>query len=407
MPSFEYVALDAAGKKRKGVLSADTARLARRELKKRALAPVSIAEAGEAKPLSQDIGALIRKRKLSNADLVLFTRQLATLVAASAPVEESLRAVAGQTDKPTVKSIVLAVRGRVAEGWRLSDALAEHPASFAPLYRSIVAAGETSGDLGTVLERLADMLEKTARLRAKALTASVYPAALAVVAILVVIALLTFVVPKVVDQFSTIGADLPAVTRALIAISAFLNAFGLWLALALLIAGVVGWRVLQEEGPRLAFDGWLLKTPIIGNLVRGQEAARFARTLATLTASGAPLLDGLRAATRTVGNTAMATGLKEAAVGVGEGVALSAALGKAKALPSMTVYMIAAGERSGQIAPMLARSADQLESDFERVVDAALKLLEPAIIIVMGGVVLFIVLAILSPVLSLNTMALG
>ncbi|MEL6365046.1 MAG: type II secretion system inner membrane protein GspF [Pseudomonadota bacterium] len=405
MPSFEYVAVDTGGRRKKGVLDADNAKLARRELRKRALSPVSVAEAGAAKPLTQDVGALIRPRKLTSRDLVLFTRQLATLVAASVPVEESLRAVAGQTDKPVVKSIVLAVRGRVAEGRRMSDALAEHPASFSPLYRSIVAAGETSGELGAVLERLADMLEKTQRLRARAVTAAIYPAALALVAIVVVIAMLTFVVPKVVDQFTSIDADLPAPTAALLAISNFLQTFGPWLLGAGLVAAIGLWRLLKREKPRRAFDRGLLGVPLVGRLVRGQEAAQFARTLATLTAAGAPLLDGMRAATRTVTNTEMAAGLKDASASVGEGVALSAALGKSKALPSMAVYMIAAGERSGDVAPMLTRAADQLESEFERVVDAALKLMEPAIIIVMGGVVLFIVLAILSPVLSLNTMA--
>jgi len=405
MPSFEYVALDAGGRRRKGVLNADTARLARRELRRRNLSPVSVASAEE-KDARSDVGALFRSRSIRRGDLVLATRQLATLVAASAPVEESLRAVAGQTNRPEVRSTFLAVRGRVAEGRRLSDALGEHPKSFPQLYRAVVAAGETSGDLGAVLTRLADTLEKERKLQAKASTAAIYPAALACVAIAVIVALLTFVVPKLVDQFDAIG-ELPPMTRALLAISEVLQRWGLVL-LGLVALGAAGfWRAMKIDRVKLRVDGAMLRIPFLGGLLRGLDGARFARTLATLTASGAPLLDGLRAATRTVSNARMAEDLKAAAAAVGEGTALSAALARSRALPPMTVYMIGAGERSGEIAAMLASSADHLESDYERVVEAALKLMEPAIIVVMGGVVLFIVLAVLTPVLSLNSMALG
>jgi len=398
MAAFEYVALDADGRRSKGVLSAESARQARRELARRKLTPIKIAEA-------RTVGARGENRGLSRSEVVPVTRQLAALINAAMPVEEALNAVAMQTDRPGARAALLKLRGRVTEGWRLSDALAEQPRSFPELYVAVVAAGEASGELGRVLLRLADMLEKDRAVRSKALTSLIYPAALALVALSVVIALLVFIVPRVVAQFDAMGAELPWITRALIGLSEWIVAWGWLVALLLAVAGVAGWRALRAPGPRLAFDGFLLRVPLVGGLLRSLDAARFARTLSTLFASGTPLLDSLRAATRTVLNRRLRASLDGVSAAVREGAALSAALRKSKAFPPLMSYMIAAGERSGELPAMLDNVATQLETEFDQATTTTLKLLEPAIIIFMGVVVTGVVFAILMPILELNSLA--
>ena len=400
--AFEYVALDADGRRRKGLLSADSARAARRELRRLRLTPVSVSEAksgGESRRLFAP--------GMSPSDVVLVTRQLATLISASTPVEEALHAVALQAEKPAVRAAMLSVRGRVTEGKRLSDALTEEGAAFPPLYIAIVAAGETSGDLGAVLSRLADMLEKARAMRGKALAALAYPAVLAVVAITVTVTLLVFVIPKLVEQFGSAQAELPAVTRAVLGVSNFVSDWGLALLAVIAIGLVALWRAMKAPRIRERVDAAVLKMPVAGKLIRGQEAARFARTLSTLAASGAPLLDALQAASKTVTNAHMRAGLAAAVGSVREGTSLSAALRRTGAFPPMMIYMLAAGERSGAVPDMLDKSATHLEADFEAATSTALKLVEPAIMIVMGGVATVIILAVLLPILQLNTLGLS
>ncbi len=402
MPSFEYEALDIGGRSRRGVVNAESARLARGELRRLNLTPVSISAPREKARAGAGAKA---PSKIGSGELVNLTRQLAVLIGATTPLEEALNAVALQTEKPGSRKRLLAVRERVLEGWRFADALGEDRKSFPDLYRAVVAAGEASGDLSGVLDRLATMLEKNRSMMNKAIASLIYPAALALVAGLVVTALMTQVVPKIVDQFQTFDAELPIVTRIVIGVSHFLGAYGLFLILAAVVGGVAFWQGLRSPPFKRAFDQWILTVPLLGKLLRGLDGARFARTLATLFAGGAPLLDSLKGAQRTMGNSFMRDRLDGAITQVREGTSLAGALKRANVLPSMMTHMVAAGERAGAVPIMLDKSATQLEEEFDTASTIALRLLEPAIIIAMGGAVMLIVVAILLPILRLNSLA--
>lgn len=402
MPSFEYEALDASGRSRRGIVNAESARLARGELRRLNLTPVAISA-----PRENDGAADGPKKtpKIGGSELVNLTRQIAVLVGASTPLEEALNAVALQTDRQGSRKRLLAVRERVLEGWRFADALGDDKKSFSDLYRAVVAAGETSGDLAGVLDRLATMLEKNRTMLNKAIASLIYPAALALVAGGVVTALMTQVVPKIVEQFQTFDAELPFVTRVVIGISHFIAAYGLYVLIGAVLGGVLFWQGMRTPAFKLAFDRWILTVPLLGKLLRGLDGARFARTLATLFAGGSPLLDSLRGAQRTIGNSYMRDRLDGAITQVREGSSLASALKRANALPPMMTHMIAAGERAGAVPLMLDKSATQLEEEFDTASTVALRLLEPAIIIAMGGAVMLIVVAILLPILRLNSLA--
>lgn len=401
MPSFEYEALDVLGKARRGVVNAESARLARQELRRLQLTPVAISA-----PREGGSGGGSRKAaKIGASELVNLTRQLAVLVGAATPLEEALNAVALQTEKPGSRKRLLALRERVLEGWRLADALGEDRKSFPDVYRAVVAAGETSGDLKGVLDRLATMLEKNRSMMNKAIASLIYPAALAVIAGLVIVALMTQVVPKIVEQFQTFDAELPLVTKFVIGVSGFISAFGLYVLLGAVLGGAAFWQGMRTPKFKLAFDRWILTVPLLGKLLRGLDGARFARTLATLFAGGAPLLDSLKGAQRTIGNSHMRERLDGAITQVREGVSLAGALKRADVLPPMMTHMIAAGERAGAVPVMLDKAATQLEEEFDTASTVALRLLEPAIIVAMGGAVMLIVVAILLPILRLNSLA--
>ncbi len=401
MPSFEYEALDVLGKARRGVVNAESARLARQELRRLQLTPVAISAPRE----GGSAGGSRKTAKIGASELVNLTRQLAVLVGAATPLEEALNAVALQTEKPGSRKRLLAVRERVLEGWRLADALGEDRKSFPDVYRAVVAAGETSGDLKGVLDRLATMLEKNRSMMNKAIASLIYPAALAVIAGLVIVALMTQVVPKIVEQFQTFDAELPLVTKFVIGVSGFISAFGLYVLLGAVLGGVAFWQGMRTQKFKLAFDRWILTVPLLGKLLRGLDGARFARTLATLFAGGAPLLDSLKGAQRTIGNSHMRERLDGAITQVREGVSLAGALKRADVLPPMMTHMIAAGERAGAVPVMLDKAATQLEEEFDTASTVALRLLEPAIIVAMGGAVMLIVVAILLPILRLNSLA--
>lgn len=407
MPAFEYEALDAGGKTRRGVLSADSQRAARRELRALNLTPVDISEpraAGARKAGSRGASKTPRVRP---GDLVVMTRQLAALLGASTPLEEALNAVSMQTDNSAARSRILAVRERVMEGWRFADALAEDPKSFPALYRAVIAAGETSGDLGGVMDRLAEMLEKNRAIRNKAVASLIYPAALAFVAAGVVTALMVFVVPKIVEQFTAFDAELPFLTKLVVGISNGIVDYGLYALLAAVVIGAGIWRALKEKPVKLFVDRQALRLPILGRLGRAVDGARFARTLATLFAGGAPLLDSLVGAQRTVSNSYIRSRLDATVTMVGEGASLAASLKRAGELPPMLIHMIAAGERAGALPELLDKSAQQLEEEFDTASTVALRLLEPMIIIAMGGAVVVIVLSIMLPILQLNALAAG
>lgn len=404
MSAFDYVALDDAGRSRRGVVSAVSEREARVELQSRRLTPVRLSPAGQARA-GAALGRLTAPR-LGPKDLALVTRQLATLVAVT-PLEEALRTIALQAEKPKVRQVLLAIHAAVLEGFRLSDAMGRQASSFPPLYRAMVAAGESSGALPSILERLADLLETEQQARGKVITALVYPAALAVTATLVIVALMAFVVPKVVDQFTSMGQALPLLTRVVIGLSNGVRDWGWLIALLLAIAAAAFAQALRRPGFRLRADAAVLRLPVVGRLIRDLHAARLSRTLATMIASGLPLLEGLIITGPTVRNRVLRAATQQMAVTIREGGSLSTAMRRADVFPPLLLHMAASGESSGRVELMLGRAADYLEREFNTYTAVALSLLEPAIIIVMGGVVAVIVLSILLPILQINTMALG
>ena len=406
MAVYEYVALDHKGKKQKGVISADSSRQARKDLQDRQLMPVSLDKVDKISA-APTLGKWLGQDKIGSKELAMLTRQLATMINAAAPVEEALSMTAEQVENPAVSKKLMAVRARVMEGRRFSEALALYPNDFNQFYRSLIAAGEVSGALGQVLERLADHLEKSQQLRNKILTATLYPAMLALVAVVVVIILMTFIVPKVAGQFESMGQTLPLLTRTMIFLSDMMRDYGLFILIALALAIFLFLRQFRQEKFRRRFDGWVLRLPLIGKLIRGLYAARLARTLSTLIASGSPVMEGLRSAGQTMQNLVMRDAVEKMVTQISEGSSLSRALKNSGVFPGIVVYMAGAGEKSGQLPEMLEKSADYLESDFETFIATALSLLEPGIVIVMGAVVALIVLSILLPILQLNTMALG
>ncbi|WP_024890830.1 type II secretion system inner membrane protein GspF [Luteimonas huabeiensis] len=397
MAAFDYAALDARGRTRTGTVSAASEREARARLAGRRLVPVRLSPAA---PAARGRG------RFRARDLALVTRQLATL-AAVAPVEEALRTLGQQAERAAVRRVLLATHAAVVEGFRLSEAMARQGRAFPPLYRAMVAAGEGTGALPEILERLADLLERQQQVRGQLVAALVYPAALAVTALAVLAALMTFVVPRVVEQFDSMGRSLPWLTRAVIAVSEAFTGWGpLLLALAVAAALAAG-AALRRPGPRLRFDAAMLAAPLVGRLLRDLHAARMARTLAIMLAGGLPLMEGLRITAGTVGNRVLRQATTRMADDIREGASLASAMRRAGAFPPTLLYMAASGEDSGRLAPMLERAADYLEREFNTYTATAMNLLEPAIIVAMGALVALIVLAILLPILQFNTMVLG
>lgn len=400
---FAWTAVDTAGRTRSGVVRAVDEAAARAELARRRLIPVELAPAGRA---AATTGVRAGRGRMSGGTLALVTRQLATLVTVS-PLEEALRTLMLQTEKPALRAVLGNVHTGVLEGYRLSDAMGREPRAFPPLYRAMVAAGEGSGALAPILERLADLLERQAEIRGKVVTALVYPAVLAVVALGVIGVLMAFVVPRVVEQFESLGQQLPLLTRIVIGLSEGLRDWG-WLILLLgALGGLAGAAALRRPSVRLRFDGAVLKAPVLGRLTRDLHAARMARTLSIMLASGLPVLEGLAITARTVPNTVLKASTVAMAEAVREGGGLSAAMRRADVFPPILVYMTASGESSGRLETLLDRAADYLEREVRTFTAVMLSFLEPAIIVVMGGLVALIVLSILLPILQINTLTLG
>ena len=402
MPDYRYVAIDPQGRERKGRLTAANDDAARADLVRRRFHIVAVEAAG-AKPASRSLLAF-RRARLSSKELALFTRQLATL-AEVAPLEEALRTLTRQSEAESARMIIGDVHAGLLEGRRLADAMVRQPASFPPLYRAMVAAGETTGSLTTILARLADLLERQAEVRGKLIAALAYPIVLAVVAIGVVAALMIFVVPRVVEQFTDVGQQLPFLTRAVIAISSF-AANWWWLIAVLIAAASFGWvAAMRRPAFKARVDARLLRLPLFGRLLRDLYAARFARTLATMVSSRLPLVDGLRLTLPTIRNAALASATAAIVDQVRAGGSLSAALRDAGVFPPLLVYMTASGESAGRLEQMLERAADYLEREFDRFTAASMALLEPVIIVLMGSCVALIILAILLPILQLQNLA--
>ena len=404
MATFSYKAIDANGKPKKGTLEADSARLLRQQLRASGLTPLTV-ETVTSKATKG--GNRLLDSKIKTADLALITRQLSTLVASAIPIEECLYAVAEQCDKPKIKSMIVAVRGGVIEGHSLAESMRGFPLIFDNLFCAMVAAGEKSGHLDKVLDRLADYAEQRQEMKSKMMQALIYPVVLTLVAISVVTILLTSVVPQVIGQFEHMRAELPGSTKFLIAASDALNDYGLYL-LVIFVAGFFLLKhLLKKPANQLRFDQWLLNLPVIGKVASELNTARFARTLSILNSSAVPLLEALSIAGNVLSNQYIKLKVAQASEHVREGTSLGKALDNTKLFPPMMLHMIMSGERSGELGNMLERSADNQDKQFSAQVTIALGIFEPALVISMAGIVLFIVMAILQPILELNNMVSG
>ncbi len=400
MGAFEYTALDSSGRTHKGIMEADTPRQIRSQLREKQWAPLSVVEVRQRESRQQR--RTFFRRGISATDLSLITRQFATLVGSGMPIDEALHAVSQQTERPRLRSMLLAVRSRVKEGHTLADAFADFPHIFPDLYRATVAAGEQSGHLDAVLDKLADYAENRQMVQQKGMLALIYPVLVTAVAILVVTALLAFVVPQVVQVFENINQKLPLLTVLLIALSDFIRDHGVLLLIAIVLLSIATRYILRRPGPKAAFHRFLLRLPLIGRLVRGINAARFARTFSIMVASGVPVLEGLSISAQVVTNIPMRRSVEETSRNVREGSNLHTALERNGYFPPMTIHLIASGEASGNLEAMLERAAGNQEREVETLIAAALGIFEPVLILVMGGVVLVIVLAILLPIFDLN-----
>jgi len=403
MAAFAYKAINAKGKNTSGVLEGDNARQIRQQLREKGLVPMEVEQVAE-KSSSSSGGFQLFKPRISASDLALLTRQLATLIESALPIEEALLAVAEQSEKTRQKNMMMAVRSKVVEGHTLADALAEFPSVFDDLFRAMVAAGEKSGHLDTVLNRLADYTERRQQTRSQIIQALIYPAIMMFFAMMIVVVLLTVVVPKIVGQFDHMGQDLPTITTVLISVSEWMQQYGLYLLVAIMLLIVLFQRLVQQPAIKLRYHRFMLKLPLVGKVARGLNTARFARTLSILTASAVPLLESMRISTDVLQNVYIKERISEAAVNVKEGSSLRAALDNTKIFPPMMMHMIASGERSGELQQMLSRSADNQDREFEALIGVSLKVFEPVLIVSMAAVVLFIVMAIIQPILALNNM---
>jgi general secretion pathway protein F len=402
MPAFRYEAVDSVGATRKGVVNADTARAARADLRLQGLVPLTV----DAIAHQVDATGATRSRgfgeRLSQVELALFTRQLASLLEAGLPLEQAFSALLEQAERPYVRDLVASIRSEVVGGASFSDSLSRHPRDFAEIYRALVASGEQIGHLARVLTRLADYIERRNALVQKVRLAFTYPAIVTVVAFAIVIFLLTYVVPQIVSVFANTKQKLPLLTIMMLGLSNFVKAYGLMVG-AVLIAAWFAWRrALRNPDLKRRWHTWLLTAPVYGKFERSLNTARFASTLAITIGSGVPILRALDTSRDTLSNVAMRELVEEASASVREGVSLARALSVQKHFPPMLVHMIRAGEITGELPAMLERAANSQQQDLERRTLTIAGLLEPVLILAMGLVVLLIVLAVLMPIIEIN-----
>ncbi len=401
MPAYTFEALDPQGKARTGVLEAENAKAARSQLRSQGLVPLGVTALAAS---VQTAGASRWSRRVFNSTgLAVWTRQLAGLVGAGLPLERALTALADEANSPAQRDLVAHLRAEVNAGSPFARALASAPREFEDVYRAVVAAGEQSGALGAVLERLADDLEERQALRAKLLGAALYPAIVSLIAFVIVIFLVTYVVPQVAGVFTSNKRALPWLTTAMLGLSAFVRQWGWLLALAAAAGAVALGYALRNEGFRQRFDAGMLNVPLIGRVARGYNAARFAGTLAMLANAGVPILKALQAAAETLANRALRADALDALVQVREGAPLASALAAKKRFPGLLAMFARLGEQTGQLPQMLDRAARQLNGEVQRRAMALATILEPLLIVVMGLVVMLIVLAVLLPIIQLNT----
>lgn len=401
MPAYKFEALNAAGKTTTGLVEADNLKAARSQLRAQSLVPLDVTQVASAG--TQTKGISLSRKVFSSTSLAVWTRQLAGLVGAGLPLERALTALSDEAEDPRQRELVAHLRSEVNAGSPFARALGSMPREFDEVYRGVVAAGEQSGALGTVLERLADDLEGRQQLKAKLIGATLYPAIVSLIAVVIVIFLVTYVVPQVASVFTNSKRALPALTVAMLAISAFIRSYG-WFMLLALIGGGVGLKLmLRNEVFREQFDASWLTLPLIGKLARGYNAARFSGTLAMLAGAGVPILKALQAAAETLSNRAMRADAMDALVQVREGAPLASALAGKKRFPGIIAMFARLGEQTGQLPRMLERAATQTSTEVQRRALAMATILEPLLIVVMGAVVMLIVLAVLMPIIQLNT----
>ncbi|HZR36662.1 MAG TPA: type II secretion system inner membrane protein GspF [Nevskia sp.] len=403
MSAYEFTALDAKGRSSKGLIEGDTPRQVRQQLRDRGLTPLDVREVSDRRAVRGGaVGQVKRGGSINSTELALFTRQLATLTRSGLPLDEALTAVSQQSESKRVQRVTLGVRARVVEGNSLAGSMAEFPGAFPVLFRATIEAGEQAGRLDQVLERLADYADRGQQLRSKLMISLLYPIALLVIAVAVVIALMTYVVPKIVGVFDSIGQELPPLTRGLIAVSDFLRNYGIYLAIAIAAGLFLFFRAMRNEDFRRKMHRQQLRLPLIGRLTRGANTGRFMRTLGILFGSGVPILEALRIGSQVITNLPMREAVDEAAKRVREGVSLNRSLADSKLFPPITLHLIASGEASGKLDEMLDRAATNQERELETLIAYIVGIMEPMVIVSMGGVVLVIVLAILLPIFNLN-----
>jgi general secretion pathway protein F len=401
MPVYHYTALDRNGKTKKGVMEGDNESQIARQLQETGFTPIKVEHAHEQNQKT-NIRQPSKNLRISTADLALVTRQLATLLAAGMPLEETLKVVAEQTEKHKIKALLLAVRAKVLEGYSLAKGMSEFPKAFSALYCATVAAGEQTGHLDAVLNRLAEYAEKQQYMKRKVQQALIYPAIMITVSLFIVTFLLLYVVPKMIAVFSTMNQALPGITLFLIGISQFVHHYGLIIVIFLIILGFAFHYLLKYEHIRLYAHQVLLKIPGIKHLIKVSNTARFIHTLGVLLAAGVSVIEALRISSHLVTNLPIRTSIEIAAKNIQEGANIHLALKKTGYFQAMSLHLIASGEASGQLEKMLEHAAKNQDEELEQIINTTLTLFEPLMILVMGAIVLFIVLAILLPIFSLD-----
>lgn len=403
MPAFEYQALSEKGRTKKGVLEGDSARQIRQQLRDKNWTPLDVEQVSEKEGV-QTVSRLFSRTSISASDLALITRQLATLIQAGLAIDESLGAVSKQSEKPAIKSMVLAIRAKVLEGHSLANALGEYPRSFPDIYRATVAAGEKSGHLELVLEQLADFTERRHETQQNIKMAMMYPFILMGVAVLIIVGMLTFVVPKMVSVFESRDQALPFLTQVLIDSSEFMQSYGVFLVFLAIALTMAYQRAMKQDTLRSRADRFYLRIPLIAKIIKGADTARLTSTLSILFRSGVPLVEALSIAGAVTSNMCIREAVEEAAVKVREGGSLNRSLDASGFFPPMLIQMIASGEASGELDSMLDRSAQNQQRELENLLNTLVGLFEPLILLIMGGVVLLMVLAIMLPIISLNNL---
>ena len=400
MPAYSFEALDTQGQTRRGVLEADTARTARSQLRAQDLVPLKVEPVQRA---GSGLNTVIWESKVfSSTALAVWTRQLSGLVNAGLPLERALSALADEAETPRQRDLVSALRAEVNAGAPFAKALGQHPREFSAIFTAVIGAGEQSGHLGLVLERLADDLQEQQNLRGKLLAAALYPAIVSLVALVIVLFLLAYVVPQVAQVFGSNQQQLPALTSFMLALSSFVQNFWLWGLLLIAALGFGGHVALKQDDMRVRFDAAWLQLPLIGRLARGYNAARFASTLAMLATAGVPILKALQAAADTLSNTALQRDAQDALVLVREGAPLASALAQHPRFPRLLVMFSRLGEQTGTLPTMLQRAAAQLSEEVQRRALQLATILEPLLIVAMGAMVMLIVLAVMLPIIQLN-----